>query len=125
MVHTASEVHGIGADTTVRFTGRTIAHISVLTIALIGVHSAITHGDITAITTHGTMTHGTTALGMPEATGDGTIHGTITTTIADGTTRHTISNQEVRLNRDTMTGQTTDGMVCAPKPAAAQLIQVQ
>ena len=95
------------------------------TIALIGVHSAIIHGDITAITTHGTMTHGTTALGMPEATGDGTIHGTITTIIADGTTHHTTSSQEVRPNRDTTTGQTTGGMVCAPKPAAAQLIQVQ
>ena len=98
-VHTASAVHGIGADT--------IHHI--------GVHGATVHGTTEAgteatgttpagmtlgTTIHGTTTRGTTAdtmedgtvittHGITEATTAGTIHGTITTTTTTAGTTHT------------------------------------
>ena len=91
--HTASAVHGIGADITVR----TGVHITVRT----GVPGVTVRGDITDFMTHGTttrgdmpdtgdgMTHGTMeVIGAEcgEAIGAGMTHGTITITTAAGTT---------------------------------------
>lgn len=60
-----------------------------------------------------------------QATGDGMTHGIITTITADGMTRHTTQNQEVRANQGITTDQTTDGTVCALKQEAAQHIPAQ
>ena len=125
--HIVLVAHGIGAGITVRFTVHLTIRFTARIGALITAHFIVL-GATTLGSTADSMTHGITVdtgADIMEATGDGTTHGTITTIIADGTTRHTTSSQEVRANRDTTTDQTTDGMVCAPKPAAALLIQAQ
>ena len=125
--HTASAIHGIGADITVH----TGAHITVRT----GVHGVTVHGDITDTTTLGTMTLGVmpdigedimtlgtmvvTGEDIMEAIGAGMTHGTITITIADGMIRTIITiTQGLHTSEqaEQATGTNTMAFVYAPNP---------
>lgn len=108
--HTASAVHGIGAD----ITAHTGAHITVRT----GVHGVTVHGDITDTTTLGTMVV-ITIHGITVDTGVGMTHGTITITTADGMIRTIITiTQGLHTSEqaEQATGTHTTVFVYAPNP---------